>query len=94
MIIIIIIVHYFLMLIIYALRLPTKFSDRSSSCRPLTTTIIIAGIELPRLLRVEMRIAAAPHARIEGMRQHLAGSIEFIAIAVIAPAKEQKEVGS
>lgn len=53
---------------------------------PLTTTVITAGIELPGLLGIEVRIAAAPDARIEGVRQHLAGSIELVAIAVIAPA--------
>lgn len=77
------------MLLIYALHSRTRLSaDRSnSSCwSPLTTTVITAAIELPGLLGIEVRIAAAPDARIERVRQHLAGSIELVSIAMIAPA--------
>lgn len=52
-----------------------------------TMAIIGFAVKVPRLVRIEMGISATPLAGIEGVGQHLTRSIEFIAIAVRAPAK-------
>lgn len=52
--------------------------------------IVGIAIKIPGLIGVEMGIPATVLAGIEGVGQHLTGSIEFIAIAVLAPEKKCK----
>lgn len=58
---------------------------------PVTFAILAVAIKIPSLLLVEMRIAATSHRGIEGVCQHLTGSIEFIAVAVIASRRGRSE---
>lgn len=58
---------------------------------PLTSSILAGAIKIPNLLLIEMCIAATSDRRIEGVCQHLTGSIEFIAISVIASRMDRRE---
>jgi len=55
-----------------------------------TAAVIGSAIEVPGLVRIEVGISATPLAGIEGVGQHLARSIEFIAIAVLEPVKRKR----
>lgn len=66
-------------------------SISTSSSSSLTFSILAGAIKIPNLLLIEMCIAATSNRGIEGMCQHLAGSIEFIAISVIASRMDGRE---